>query len=320
MGKRLIKVVGAVVFALLAVAIIVAAVVWWRLDSLAQQGIERGMSNALGVETRTGSVQLAPFAGRVDVTGLTVDNPEGFEQELLLRSETVTVEVKPTTVLSDIVEVPRVELADVRLNIERRGTTTNVNEVLANLQRDDQPPGRKLHVERLVIRDLVAHVQTAPAGGEATTLDVPISRIELTDLTPGENNGAVVAELTRRVMPAVIAAVIEQGGQELPTELVRGLSAELVEAAGGVGQRAVELLEQAAGQRFGQVLQELAPELRQRLDDTVKDTLDQVIGPGSDGSDGDGQPLDNLGEGLRGLLGGQEQQREGGSSEDGGGG
>jgi hypothetical protein len=284
---------------------ILAIVVWLYLDKLAKTGIERGASYALGCKTTVDSVGLRPFSGEAQVNGLTVANPDGYKAPHLVKTGRFDVSIRTGSLMSDTIEVSRFELDGLDLYIEQTLGGSNVQKVLEHIEAtaggDEKNPtvegdaGKKVKVDRIVIRNVEAHVQVLPIPGQASMLNVKVPEIVLEGVTSDNAQGVAVAELTRRLLPAIIAAVVEKGGGVLPKNLTAGLNAGVASATQAVGGVATKMVEQMGGQ---------AAKFLERLRLPGAKPADESAAPPAEGEakPGIGNPL----EGLKGILGGKK--------------
>lgn len=225
------------------------------MDSVAKELVERGTSAALGVESSTEAVNVSLWRRSVDISGLAIANPEGYTQPQLLEADTLNVHVDTDTLFSDVIVVPLVEIDGVTLNVEQQNGRNNIAAVLDYLQKGRTEDRRqRFQVDRVVIRDITANVELVQQLGGLSTVPVHIPEIVLDDVATDEGRGVAVAEITRRIAPAIVAAVLEQGDQ-LPDNVTRLLTenlAGLAEDAGGevariIGEVGGDLLEQTIG-------------------------------------------------------------------------
>jgi hypothetical protein len=241
------------VIGLLLIVLLAVGVVWWMLDSIAQQGLERGTTYALGVPTHVGSVTVALFGGNVGMKQFTVDNPKQFKAPYITTLKSFNLDVKTASVFSDVIVVPKIELEGLEVFIEEKDGTTNVSAITENLKRLSKPAdpnapprpeqGPKVRVGKLVIKNLVAHVTQFPVGA----VDVPIPLIELNDVTPGNANGLAISELTRRIAPAILAAIVDKGAGIIPAGLNTILKGDVMGMAASLGGDASKLIGQVGG-------------------------------------------------------------------------
>jgi uncharacterized protein involved in outer membrane biogenesis len=230
----------------------------------------------------------------VQVNELAIANPPGFEFQQLMGNKMLLVEVKGGTLLSDTIEVPLIELDGLDVYFEKTADGTNLDPVMANLERfqseeEDQPTeGRKFVVEKMTIRNITAHVK-APVIGTKT---VTVPEITFENLTQDNAQGLVLSELVARVVPAVIASVLSfEGVAELVPNLAKGVLNQV-----GKLQGVADVLGGAAGeaaQRAGKAIEQLgqgAGEAAEGVGETVED-----VGK-------------NVGGALEGLFGGKKDE------------
>ena len=134
--------------------------------------------------------------------------------------------------------------------------------------------GPRLHIDRLVIRDVRADFDLLPVGGELTRAAVTLPELVLEDLG-NSDEGASVAEVTARVVEALLKASLEAGGEVLSPELLLDLKQGLADLGGGALELGADAMEKAS------------------------EALHEVGGEA-------GKALEGLGRGLDGLLPGKK--------------
>lgn len=262
--KVIFSVVGAVIVLFLAVA----AAGWVMIDSLAKQAVEQGGQYALGVPTKVDSISLSLVGGSMKMDTLNVGNPDGFASSHLMQTGQFHLAVNPGSLFSDTVVVPTFELDGLDMNIESKGLgKNNISVVLdhvKNLGGPEQPAqqpqqarqedsGKKVRVDKVVIRDVVAHVLLPVPGAKPLTVKVPA--IELSNVS--SDKGVSVQDLIGRLMPAILASVLESGKGIIPSDLLANLNGDLANTVNALGGQAAQLVQQGVGQASAQVQQAL---------------------------------------------------------------
>lgn len=204
---RLLKVLGGLVLVLV---VLVGGTVFF-LDSIAASAISTGAELATGVPSSVDRVRIGLISGRFDLTGLEIGNPEGYTTPHFFRLSHLFLELPLRSLLSDTVEVRELVIEGVDLTLERKGRTTNANEILTNLgafeESDSEASGPELVIGRVVVRDVSAHVHLIPGQGErAITVEVP----ELI-INPG-GKSLNSAELVKVLIVKTVQAVSQKGG------------------------------------------------------------------------------------------------------------
>ena len=277
------------------VAVLVAGLLaaWLCIDWIAKAGIETGGTYALGVATNVDSVSLSLLGGEMKINGLKVANPEGWKTPHLMKAERIEVGLRLGSLLGDTVEVNRFEIQGLDMNIEQKLGASNVSDLLNNIKaktgdgKKEQPKeagGRKVKVGRVVVRDVVAHAQVLPVGGNATTLDIKVPEIVMDNVTQDNAAGVAVPELMRRLFPAILASVVDKAKGALPDADLKKLSGDIASATESLGKGASNLVNQVGG-GVG------------KLFDGLKPGGDSSKEPGKKG----------IGESLQGLFGGKKK-------------
>jgi hypothetical protein len=163
------------------------------------------------------------------------------------------LEVQPGSVLTDTVVVPKIELSGLDMNIEPKGLKTNISMVLDHVRslgggkaaapaQKSEGGGKKVRVDRVVIRDVVAHVELPMPGTAPLMVKVPM--IELNNVS--SDKPIDIAELIGRLMPAIVAGVLEQGKGIIPGDMLASLQTDVAGTVAALGGQATRLAQQAS--------------------------------------------------------------------------
>ncbi len=251
------KLAWTIVVGVVVVLVIVVLGVWAMIDSLAKQGIQQGGTYALGVPTTVDSVNLSLLGGSLTMDKLNVANPAGYKTAHLMQTGRFQLEVQPGSVLTDTVVVPKIELSGLDMNIESKGLKTNISAVLDHVKtlgggsaeqkpsapaKESERGGKKVRVDRVVIRDVVAHVELPAPGAAPLTVKVPA--IELNNVS--SDKPIDIATLIARLMPAIVAGVLEQGKGIIPGDMLASLQTDVAGTVAALGGQATQMVQQAS--------------------------------------------------------------------------
>src|SRR5262245_8604885 len=106
MKKLFLSVVAILVVLLVAVLV----VVYFSLNTIVKRGVETVGPTITKVEVKLGAVNLSPFSGRGELSGLVVGNPEGFKSASALSVQEVRVALKPKSVFSEPIVVDEISV------------------------------------------------------------------------------------------------------------------------------------------------------------------------------------------------------------------
>jgi uncharacterized protein involved in outer membrane biogenesis len=239
-GKIWKKVLGIAVVVLL---VLIIAVYLFGEQALSA-GVEKAASKALKVNVGLGGVQLGLLRGKIGISDLEVDNPEGYSAKTLLKLGSATVEAQMGSLLSDTVKIDQIRLDSIELTIEQKGLSTNLKDLLGNISEgkpspDQEKPqektteGKKLHIKTLEITNVMVKVRVL-SGPE-----IPLKLDTITMENLGTDEPLDVAMLTGKVLAAIASAVAKQGTGIIPSDITGGLESGLQ----NIGKVSGELLE-----------------------------------------------------------------------------
>ncbi len=310
--KKLALVVGIPVVAVI-LALVIALV---AIDTIARVGVERGASYALDVETNLASADVEVLGGEFSMEQLGVANPEGFTNAHFLTLGQGGVAVTLGTLLKDVVELPHLRMNDLEVWLQKKEGKANYQVILDNLGRfesqEDKPSdqggppadAKRYIVREVTVEDVNVHVDLLPAGGELMKIDVPIERLTLEDVGAKDNRGIILAELVTVVVKAIMTTVVEQGGADLPADLVNDLKSQLAQlkdlgAVGATLTADVGEVVQQSGERIEEAakgLEEAGKEAGRKAEEGIRN----LLGGGDNNDGGDDGEDDDGGEGGSG--------------------
>lgn len=277
-------------FVLLIVVLVVLAIAasFILIDHLAKAGIQGGGTYALGVDTNVKAVSLSLIRGSMSMDTLNIANPAGYASDKqLMKSGKFSLEVLPASVMSDTIEIPKLELDGLDVNIESRNGSTNVSAIMENLKKFSGPEdknakkGKAVKIGHVVIRNVVAHIQT---GLLPMPLTINVPTIELRNIQSGGKNSTGVGEIMGQLTTAIMSSIVEKGAGIIPADLSNLLNRDILAGVNGMGGNAVAAMSQL-GTQTGKTLKELSqksPEALKQLgsqtDKTVKAAADATAG------------------------------------------
>ena len=286
------KIILRIVAGVLIVVVLALVVVWLMIDSIAKAGIEYGGSYALGTETQVAEVDVKLLAGNVTLDGLSIENLEGYTDAKIVEAKHGALDVKSRSLFTSTVVVDSIAFDGLVLHIEEKENTNNVSEIIKNvtdkMKDEGEPSGRKLQIKVIRFTDLTAHVRLR---GSAEPITLKVDEIEFKDITGGDAKGVVTAELMRRLFPALIAAVVKQGGRNLGA-LGNRLTEDAAGFAVGLGEGAVGMVKQVPG--MDGALDKAA--------ETLKKLTEKGLDAVNDLTDGTKKTIDDATKGIPDLI------------------
>ena len=188
--------------------------------------VETAGTKALSVGVDVDAANLSIFGESLSLHDLTVANPAGYQNDALLKLRQGDVQVQTKTLLSDEIQIRDMRLDGMDLVVEQKGLSNNLQDVIEAARRgDDEPTGKKLYVETLELTNVTVYVKLLPVAGQLDTVTLKLTPIKMTDL--GKDETMDMAALTAKILLAIAVGIAEQGTEELPQEMIGGLTSVL---------------------------------------------------------------------------------------------
>ena len=294
------KVLFKLFIALLVVVVIVVAGAYFYVDTIAKKAIEQGGEMALGVSTNLDNVHISLFGGEASLSGLQIANPPGFKSQVFMGLGQGDVAISLGSLMGDTVKIPRVQLSNIRINVEQSGKKNNVEPILARAKSMGGKKGKaapqpvakkdkKFIVEYFSLEDVQINA-SLDFLGQVSKVNLVLPKIELRNLGV-EENGLPMPELVQKVVQAILSAAQNSSGQLSPA-LAKLLAGEL----GGLDDIKTEVIGQAKAQVEKQV-EDLQKKIQEQVPTNLSPEIDKVV----DEKAGD------LLKGVGNLLGGDKK-------------
>ncbi|MFT7616765.1 MAG: hypothetical protein ACI97A_000394 [Planctomycetota bacterium] len=281
--KTLFKIVVGVLV-LLTVLVVVAI---QMLDSGAKAGIETIMTERLGVATTLDDINISLFDSNCELSGFKIENPEGYSDKPFFGMGRGFVAVSGTTLMDDVVEIPKLELTGIRVNLEQSGMKGNYEKILEALSKGESPSesddGQKRFIVReIIVSDTIVTAQMLPTGNILGALAPPVTlkipEIRLKDVGSESGKGALLSDVASQVMSAVFVQIGDGAGQ-LPGAIGKGFTGALKQLpnlqelsgrlSGGFEKDFNSLLEKDLNTPIGKEVEKLGDGLKKGLSDLL---------------------------------------------------
>ena len=213
-----------VVIAIALLLIIGVVILLNSVDSLAKSAIEKAGTYASGVTTTVDGVDIGLMSGEMTITGLEMANPEGYKGPFFLRLGEADAAVSLGSLRQDVIEIPRVHLDGIHLNVELKGTKMNFQKIQEHLQtissgKSKEPAAAPEEGKGLIIREIVisntkvrGSLDLIP-GAAPIAIDTTIPTITVKDIGTGQDNGAQLDAVINETLKALIAGALKSVGE-----------------------------------------------------------------------------------------------------------
>src|SRR2546430_3191430 len=243
--------------ALIGVALVSSVVLHLWLGTLIKTGVEQVGPTVTRTSVTLKNVDIGLLAGRAQLEGLAVGNPQGFQAPTALKVETARVRIKWGTVLSDRVVIEEITIDGPEVTYEGMLAKSNFGTILDNVQsfsssgpspkRGGVPaqPARSAE-KKILIKELnltngrvAVWMGTGVLGDQS--LSVALPDIHLEDIGQDSGGGAV-AEAVSGVLGA-----LEQATGQAVAGAAKPLQKGALAAGEAVGQGVSKAVEGVKG-------------------------------------------------------------------------
>ncbi len=147
------------------------------------------------------------------------------------------IEVSLGTLRKEIVEVPRLNIDNLQVTLEKSEGKANYQVILDNLkklestdpqQKPKETGGKKYVIKEVHIHNVKVHVDLLPVGGALTQANITLDAVYLKDIgTAGK--GVPLTELASIIVKALMSAIADKGGGLIPADLLDDLKGRLAQ-------------------------------------------------------------------------------------------
>ena len=232
------------------IGVIVVVFFLSNLGSVITKAVEVFGSEVLQTEVSLMETEISPTSGKGTMRGLKVGNPKGFEtasamefSEVILGLDVATL-TKSTVVVNEIViDAPQFtyELGSDGSNIDaiKRNIDTSMGSANGGSSaskpespKSDSGDGKKLIIEKFILRDAKVNVSAVGLGGKTLTVSIPT--IQLNDIGK-DKGGASPGEVAKKIFDSInqeIGKAVSGLGLGKAKDVVEGVASDLKENLG----------------------------------------------------------------------------------------
>ena len=184
---------------------------FFYLDSIVKSGIEVVGSNLLGTVVTVDSVSLSPLSGQGSISGLRVENPEGFESQYAFELDSVLVSIDVNSVFTDAAEIESIVIMQPVITYETKIASDNIRTLLDNLGEGDAPSSdpetEDDSAQQIIIREFRMVGSQLNFVSALVSAPITLADIEIRDIG-AEGGSASAANAVRVVLQELVASIL----------------------------------------------------------------------------------------------------------------
>ena len=189
------------------VLILIAVILTFTIDNIVRSAIESRGSDILQTELSVDNVSIYLLSGSGSVEGLTIANPDEFEDGEALTISSIRLNLDVSTLLSDTVVVNELRIRDLDVNYRLKATGSNLGKLIDNLENysagtDDEAESNMI-IDLFVMEESTVSIDTQFEELQAISVNIPYVERE----GIGRDDDQTVSEGIRNILEIIISRV-----------------------------------------------------------------------------------------------------------------
>ncbi len=256
---KFVKIFGGIILLIVALLAVLFIYVLTNLGTIVKDVVEDVGPRITQTPVHLDSVDIALREGRGQLGGFAVENPEGYSSENLFTFDNVVLQIEPRSIAEPVKVLNEVTVQGVQITAEQKGLTTNLQQVLKNIQAAGGPGEEEPPTEQAEVRLMVEELNFTEGSIKLITekygeYDVPLPKVELanlgdrdTGLTPSQLGKAVMEPLIQQAQRAVEQRLEDVAREKVEEEVQGKVEEKLKEKLGEDADEKAEELKKLFG-------------------------------------------------------------------------
>lgn len=199
--KRSLVIVGTILLTL----IVIILGVTLSMDRIVRTTIESMGSDMLRVPLQIDDVSISILSGQGSITGITIPNPEQFDEGNALTIGSVDISMDPWSMFSDTIHVEELVIDQLVVTYDLQQPGSNLGQLqtnLSNYSEGKEPREQGLVIDRLIMEEATLTARTSIGGVDPITVTLP--SVEHTDIGyEGNTMNDVIATVLNLIIQEV---------------------------------------------------------------------------------------------------------------------
>ncbi|MEM9136236.1 MAG: AsmA family protein [Cyanobacteria bacterium P01_F01_bin.42] len=227
------------------VTLTAVAVVWLRIDAIAQDSLEEVLTKELGVPVDISTLSINKLSGTAEIKRLSIQNPSGYSEPNIFQVQQIDVNFAPLSLLQDTIEIQTLKLNQTSVNFEQNLEDNNILQIVnyvksrksrragqQSKQQDDRQQvsaqfsfkQKRFEIDTVRVSDILVNAQFSPLArlvpldGLTQTVKVQLPDIELEDVS-SDNARAILEGTLEDVVAGLIGNLAGEIFQEMPERM-----------------------------------------------------------------------------------------------------
>ncbi|MFN5854434.1 MAG: hypothetical protein ACK456_00825 [Pseudanabaenaceae cyanobacterium] len=212
---------------ILLVIVTAAIVVALNIGTILKPSIETNLTSLLGTPVKITDLKVNLWQGKIAIDGLTVQNPSGYRNPLLMRVGQIQMQVEWKSLLGNTLHLQELGIKSISIDMEQKLPNNNLLDVLRNLQKPSptQPnaPEKKIKIDRFTLDNFQIRARLNQFGVNLASVDAEISSLRLNNLGSGSDQGVLMRDALSQILLEALTKTLKQNNTVVARELLRVL-------------------------------------------------------------------------------------------------
>ncbi len=203
-------------------------VLFLNLNKILTISIEQIFTKSLAVETIVREVAFNPLNGYLKLNGFEISNPKGFSTPKFLQIQDFIIQIKPNTLLADRIEIEKIQLKDISIDIEQQFSRNNIQEIFAvaekhkRSQTEAAGQEKKFNLQSASIDNVSVNFNLA-YGMFFSSKVASLPKVELQNLNSENYQGLLMSEVFTKLISSTLKNIIEDSKSTIPKQILDAL-------------------------------------------------------------------------------------------------
>ena len=206
---------------LVAIVVVIGVAATWllsSLDGIVKNQIEAIGSELTGVPVTVKSVNIDLGKGVGTIAGLKIANPAGYNTDAALNLNKLSLDLDLSSLAGSPLVLEKLVIDSLEGNLELREGSTNLSEIVANIQSDDGEAEKKTEETesgkplKLSINELLISNAKITVTDKDVTEVKALPTISLADV--GGKNGGTPAQVSGVIVSTLVSEILKEAAAE----------------------------------------------------------------------------------------------------------
>ncbi len=212
---------------ILLVIVTAAIVVALNIGTILKPNIETNLTSLLGTPVKITDLKVNLWQGKIAIDGLTVQNPSGYRNPLLMRVGQIQMQVEWQSLLGNTLHLQELSIKSISIDMEQKLPNNNLLDVLKNLQKPNpsQPnaPEKKIKIDRFTLDNFQIRARLNQFGVNLASVNAEISSLRLNNLGSDSDQGVLMRDALSQILLEALTKTLKQNNTVVARELLRVL-------------------------------------------------------------------------------------------------